>query len=334
MRRVSYLWSLCICATLILSPISSHAQSAASSPEESPAVAEPAAPTIVTSGSTEPAAANTSAAHEPRIGPGDLIAIKVFGVPELSEELRVNAEGEVVVALIGPVRVGGLTHSEANRVIETRLKEGGFLRDPHVTLFTKEYATQGITVLGEVSKPGVYPMLGVRRLYDLLSLAGGPTPRAGKVVSITRRSAPDKAIDIEISSDPSRSLASNVELFPGDTVVVSRAGLVYVVGSVGRPAAYVMENNGRMTVLEVLALAGGANRTASLNGTRIIRRNGTSLQEIAVALKPILSAKANDVELQPGDILFVPDSKAKNAARRGLESIVQVATALAVYSPL
>lgn len=271
------------------------------------------------------------AQREPMIGPGDLIEVRVFGAPELTQEVRINASGEAMFALIGPVRIGGLTQFQAQKTLEAKLKDGGFLRDPHVTLFTKDYASQGVSVLGEVQRPGVYPVLGPRRLFDVLSLAGGSTQRAGKMVTVTHRSDPDKPTQVEISTDPSKSLANNVEIFPGDTVVVSRAGVIYVVGSVARPSGFTMDNNERLTVLEAIALAGGTSSTAALNNAKILRKNANGVEEIATPLKPILSAKSQDVPLKPGDILFVPDSKTKGFARRGLESAIQITTGLAIY---
>jgi polysaccharide biosynthesis/export protein len=275
--------------------------------------------------------ASTTPSSEPLIGPGDLIEMRVFNAPDMTQELRINSDGEALLPLLGPVEIGGLTAAQAQQLIETKLREGGFIRNPHVTLFTKEYASQGISVLGEVSKPGVYPVVGQRRLYDLLSVAGGTTARAGKNVTIARRAEPDKPINVQISTDPSKSMESNVEVFPGDTVVVSRAGVIYVVGSVAKPSGFTMENDDRITVLEAIALAGGTSPTAALNGAKIIRRGDKGVQEIATPLKPLLAAKAQDTALLSGDILFVPDSKAKSAARRSLESIVQITTGLAIY---
>jgi polysaccharide export outer membrane protein len=118
-----------------------------------------------------------------RIGGGDLLEIKVFGVPELTDSVRVSGRGDVSLPLIGTIHLDGLTSEQSEKLIEQKLKDGGFLRDPHVSIFVKEYVTQGISVMGEVSRPGVYPLLGARRLFDALSSAGGTTPKAGKIVS-------------------------------------------------------------------------------------------------------------------------------------------------------
>jgi len=289
--------------------------------------AEPPAPPAT----NPPDGATSTAASEPLIGPGDLIEFRVFGAPDMTQDLRINAAGEALVPLAGPVKIGGMTAAHAQTLIESRLKDGGFMRNPRVSLFTKEYSQQGVSVLGEVGRPGVYQIQGQRRLYDLISLAGGMTPRAGRNVTISRRSEPDKPINYVLNNDPSKSMELNVEISPGDTIVVSRAGVIYVVGSVAKPSGFTMENNDHLTVLEAIALAGGTIQGAALNSAKILRRGESGIQEIQTPLKPILSAKAQDVALKPGDILFVPDSKAKGAARRGLESIVQITTGLAIY---
>jgi polysaccharide biosynthesis/export protein len=265
------------------------------------------------------------------IGAGDLLEIRVFGVQDLSQDVRVSSTGDVNIPLTGPIHVADLTQTQAEDLIEEKLRDGGFLKDPQVTIFTKEYATQGVSVLGEVGRPGVYPLLGSRRLFDVISMAGGLSNRAGKNVVITHRDTPDQPTKIELSNDPDKASATNVPISPGDTVSVSRAGVVYVVGDVGRPAGFVMDNNDKLTVLQAIALAGGPNGTASLNNSKIIRKTPTGVQEIPMPLKKILSAKASDIPLQPDDVVFVPQSATKGVARRGAESILQITTGLAIY---
>ncbi len=269
--------------------------------------------------------------EEMQIGPGDLLEIRVFGVQDLTQETRVSASGDINVALIGPVHVGGLTQSEAESAIADKFRLGDFLKDPHVSVFTKEYATQGVSVMGEVAKPGVYPLLGPRRLFDVISLAGGLTNRAGKVIAIVHRDDPDKVVKLEMSSDVEKAADINVAIQPGDTISVARAGVVYVVGDVARPAGFMMENNERLTVLQAVALAGGTNGSAKLNNAKIIRRTPNGIQEIPMPLKDILSAKAEDVPLLAEDVLFVPRSIARSSARRSAEAVLQVATGLAIY---
>jgi len=268
-----------------------------------------------------------------KIGGGDLLDVKVYGVPELTDSVRVSSRGDVSLPLVGNVHLEGLTGEEGEKLIEQKLKDGGYLRDPHVSIFVKEYVTQGISVLGEVMKPGIYPLLGTRRLFDALSYAGGTTPKAGRTVTITHRTDPDHPQLITMSNDPVKSAQSNVEVLPGDTVMVSKAGVVYVAGEVNKPGGFVMENNESLSVMQAIALAEGLGKSYSYKGVKIIRKQPDGkLQDIPVPLKEMMEGKGNtDLALQNEDILFIPGSAGKNAARRTLEAIVQTATGLAVY---
>lgn len=277
------------------------------------------------------AAESDSVAPDLRIGPGDLLEIKVFGAPDLSGDLRMSNAGEITVPLIGNVKVSGTTPEVAQTTIEKRLVSGGYLRDPHVNVLIKEFATQGISILGEVAHPGVYPMLGSRRLFDAIAAAGGTTNRAGKTVVVTNRQQPNKESLLTLSQDPQNATKENVELQPGDTVIVSKAGIVYVSGDVKMPGGYLMDNNDSLTVLQAIALAQGLNPTASAKNARIIRRNAGKLEQIPVELKAIMETKAPDITLENEDVLFIPNSASKSAARRSLESIVEVATGMAIY---
>jgi len=265
------------------------------------------------------------------IGGGDLLKVSVFGAPESDQEVRVDPDGNLSLNFIGSVHVAGLTNSQAQDLIAKKLMAGGFYTQPQVSIFVKEYATQGVSVMGEVLKPGVYPLLGSRRLFDVLSLAGGTGPKAGRVVSISHRDHPETPRTLLLSNDATESAKSNVDVFPGDTVVVSRAGVVYVVGDVHKPSGVIMDNGTDMTVLQAIAMAEGTNPTASLNKAKLIRTTPTGRQELPLALKDILASKAPDMRLQAEDIIFVPNSAAKSAARRSLEAIVQTASGVAIY---
>lgn len=267
------------------------------------------------------------------IGPGDLIEVSVYGAPDYLKEVRVRSTGEITLPLAGTVKVGGLSPAQAEELIAKRLGDGGFFNDPRVSVLEKEFATQGISVLGEVQKPGVYPLQGPRNLFDALSAAGGTTPRAGNTVSISHREDPQHSEVVTLSENSKSSSQSNVHVYPGDTVVVSKAGIVYVVGDVRSPGGFVMENS-HMTMLQAFAMAQGANPTAALDRAQLIRKSGpeNQPQEAPISLKKILAQKAPDMNLQPGDIVFVPTSAAKAAGRRTLEAIVQTATGMAIYS--
>ncbi len=277
--------------------------------------------------------ASGDSSFEILIGPGDLIEVSVYGAPDYIKDVRVGSTGEVTLPLAGTVKVGGLTPAQAEALIAKRLSDGNFFNDPRVSVLEKEFVTQGISVLGEVQKPGVYQMPGPRKLFDALSAAGGTTPRAGNTVSLLHRSDSQKSEVVTLSYDGKSSTQSNIYVYPGDTVVVSKAGLVYVVGDVRLPGGFVMENS-HMTILQAYAMAQGANSTAALDRAQLIRKVGPEShpQETLISLKKILSAKSPDINLQPDDIVFVPTSGAKVAGRRTLDAIVQTATGMAIYS--
>ena len=260
-----------------------------------------------------------------RLGVGDLVEVSVYNIADLNTKTRVSSSGDLYLPLIDYVHVAGLTIDEAGAVIERRLDQGGFVKNPHVQLFITEYNSQGVNVLGEVGKPGTYPALGEQRLFDLVSAAGGLSDRAGKSVIVTHRSEPDKPVTVPISRNLDEHPESNIPVFPGDNISVRRADIVYVVGDVGRPSGFLMDN-GHVSVLQAIALAGGANSTAKLNGARIIHKGLNGLTETPVPLKKMLQAKAEDIPLEANDILFVPTSSRKFFEGRTVEAALQMAT--------
>jgi polysaccharide export outer membrane protein len=279
-------------------------------------------------------ASNSAPPRDPsflKLGGGDLIEVNVYNVPELSTKARVGNSGDVYLPLIDYVHVGDLTVEEAQSLIGKRLESGGFVRNPHVTIILDESASEGVTILGEVTKPGIYPALGDRRLYDMISAAGGFTPAAGRKVSIIRQHSQEGAITVNLPRNLADDLQDNVEILPGDMITVPRAPIIYVVGDVGRPAGLLVDN-GSLTVLQALALAGGANHTAKMGGVRIIRKGPDGMTETRVPLKRMLEAKAPDITLQADDILFVPLSGARVAAATGFNAAVAAASGLAILA--
>jgi polysaccharide biosynthesis/export protein len=265
-----------------------------------------------------------------KLSAGDLLEVGVYNVPELTTKARVGTSGDVYLPLIDYVHVGDLTVEEAQALIQKRLEDGGFVHSAHVTIFIDESASQGVTMLGDVARPGIYPALGNRKLYDLISAAGGFTPTAGRKVSIIRAHS-SEPITVNLPRNLADDLQDNIEIMPGDTITVPRAPIIYVVGDVGHPAGFLVDN-GNLTVLQALALAGGANRTAKMGGARIIRKGPTGMTETRVPLKKMLEAKSPDITLQADDILFVPLSGARVAAATGFSAAVTAATGLAIIA--
>jgi polysaccharide export outer membrane protein len=281
--------------------------------------------------SSPPAQASTSTLSQPEemlIGPGDLLEISVFGAPESVKTVRVSSDGTVTYPFVGSVHLANMTVRQAESAMAKKLQDGGYYNNPNVSILVKEYATQGISVLGEVQKPGIYPLMGPRQLFDAISAAGGLTPKAGRTVTIIRRGHPSQPEIVPLTSD--NDPAHNPAIYPGDTVSVSKAGIVYVVGNVNMPGGYVMENPD-LSILQAVALAQGVKANSSANNSKLIRKVSGGQQEIPIKLNDILASKAPDVKLKPDDILFVPSSPGASAAKRGLEAALQTLTGLAIY---
>jgi polysaccharide export outer membrane protein len=203
-----------------------------------------------------------------------------------------------------------------------------------VTVFIREYSTQGVSVLGEVKTPGVYAVVGGQSLLDVLAAAGGTTPLAGAEITI-QRAGDASTLTVLLSKDAHQSLSSNVRLYPGDKVVIPRTGLVFVLGDVGRPGGFVMENSGKITLLQALALAGGATRTSSMNGSRLLRKGPSGYTDIHVELNKMLKGQKEDVQLQAEDILYVPGNGLKSAFAHAAPAVLAAASGslgAAVYS--
>src|ERR1017187_1529933 len=136
------------------------------------------------------------------IGPGDDVEITVYGAPDLSGHTRVSAEGNISMPLIDYIRIAGLSSSEAESVIEAKLRENNFINDPHVSVYVKEYNSSGISVAGEVNRPGVYWALGPHRLFDVLQTAGGLSERASGSVTISHKGNEENPVTVELSKNP------------------------------------------------------------------------------------------------------------------------------------
>jgi len=265
-----------------------------------------------------------------KLGPGDLIDVNVYNVPELNTKVRVGNGGEVYLPLIDYVHVEGLTQEEAQELIEKRLSDGGFVRSPHVSIFVDDASSQGVTVIGEVQKPGIYPDVADRKLYEVVSEAGGFTASASRKIAILRRNQPEP-IRVDLPRDLADDAKGNVAIMPGDTITVPRAPIIYVVGDVARPSGLLVDN-GTLTVLQALALVGGTNHTAKLGGARVIRKTPAGMTETKLEIKKMLEAKIPDVTLHADDILFVPISGVRVFAGRTFEAAMAAATAVTVYT--
>lgn len=271
-----------------------------------------------------------SGAPAMRLDAGDLLEISTFDTPELSGKFRVDSRGEVTMPIGGAMPIAGLTAEQAGIAVERFLRDRDILKNPHVTVLVLEYATQGVNVLGEVKTPGIYPLEGKHGALDYISMAGGLTPNASKQVDITHRAPPWETVTVNLAGGNGGALTNDIEIQPGDRIVVLRAGVVYVIGDVGKPGGYMMDGANSVTVVQALALAQGLNRTAKANGM-LIRNSPGGRTQTQLALNKILANQSPDPKLEDGDIVYVPVSGAKDWTNKGVSAALQMAVGMVIY---
>jgi polysaccharide export outer membrane protein len=351
-RLAKGLWGLCLACTLgvIQSAVPREIAQGQQSQEPTELTAQPA---DLSQQETKPETPEVPSAPAPLtdyvIGPEDVLSIDVFDVPELSKlVVRVANDGSISVPLLGQVHAGGLTIRQLREELQSGWGKT-YLQNPQVTLFVNEFHARPVSVIGAVDKPGLYYLTGPRTLIEVLALAGGLAKvgtAPGRTLVVTRKDgfedlqpcegmrevAPDKA-EINIPKLLySRDSALDIPIKPFDTISVSKADIVYVVGDVKRNGGFVLQDQEKITVLQALALAQGLNVTAAKGHTLIIRRSPDgSRTEVPLDLGKILKGKSQDVEMAGNDILFVPTSTGKAAAKRGAETAIATISGMLIY---
>jgi polysaccharide export outer membrane protein len=300
-------------------------------PKEAPTVWNNAG----TAGVPPLAAAQSSSPMPAPIASGDFLDISEYHTPEFHSTVRVSATGTVTLPMIGEINVNGMDEQAAAHAIEAALLAKGMLLHPLVSVLVTAYAGQDVSVLGEVTHPGVYPYTYHHRLLDLISAASGLSSNAGRLVNIFHSGDPKTPHPVVL--DPSGTDAAsdhNPELSPGDIVQVSRAGLVYVVGDVIRPGGFPVDPVQGLTIVQALSLAWGPSLNAAVGHALLIREQKGGRTMIALNLRRMLHGQDPDQPVQDRDILYVPDSFAKNLANRTMESAIQSAIGVTIYSAL
>jgi len=279
------------------------------------------------------------------IGPGDFLDVSEYSTPEFHASVRVSEAGTVTLPMVHEVQVGGLDEQGAARAIEAALVAKGMLLHPQVAVLVTVYAGQDVSVLGEVTRPGVYPYAVHHRLLDLISAAQGLSQNAGRLVNVFHRGDPGKphpvVLDLggtdaggadargtEIGAD------HNPELVPGDTVQVSRAGLVYVIGDVIRPGGFPVDPVAGLTVVQALSLAWGPSQNAASGKALLIHEEKGGRTLTTLNLRRMMHGQDPDRPIRDRDILFVPDSMAKNMLNRTVEAAIQSAVGVSIYAGL
>jgi len=269
------------------------------------------------------------------IGPGDFLDISEYHTPEFHSAVRVSAQGTVTLPMVNEVQVGGMDELAAAHAIEAALAAKGMLLHPQVSVLVTSYAGQDVSILGEVARPGVYPFTLHHRLLDLISAASGLAPNAGRLVNVFHRSDPNAPHAVVLDPGGTDTGSDhNPELIPGDTVQVSRAGQVYVVGDVVRPGGFAVDPVQGLTVVQALSLAWGPSQNAAVGKALLIREQKGGRTLTTVNLRRMIHGQEPDQPVYDRDILFVPDSTAKNLWNRTMEAAIQSAVGVTIYAGL
>ncbi|WP_235864796.1 polysaccharide export protein EpsE [Pseudothauera lacus] len=242
-----------------------------------------------------------AATEEYVLGAGDIVRITVFQNPDLTTETRVAETGALSFPLIGSVNVGGLTLSAAENAIASRLRDGGFVLQPQVSVLPIQVRGNQVAVLGQVNRPGRYPLETTNlRLTDMLAIAGGISPNgADTVVLIGMRNGRQERHEIDLPGLLlGGDLGGDLPLAGGDLIYVQRAPVYYIYGEVQRPGAFRLERS--MSVMQGLATGGGTTLRGTTRGLRIHRRQADGSVEV---FQPGL-----DDLLRADDVIFVRES--------------------------
>ena len=233
--------------------------------------------------------------------------------------------------LVGDVKVGGQTAGGAAKSIEDALISHNIMKAPQVTVKVKDFATQNVSVLGQVKNPGPYEITTPQTVLKVIALAGGLNEDADRKITIQRHDQPDQRVEYYLANNADQAVQTAVMVNPGDTVIVPRAPVVYVLGDVARPGGYaIATNDSKLTMLQLISMAGSTNKTSKSN-LRLIRKEADGQQkEIPVQLASIQKGKQPDIQLQQGDIVFVPFSWMKNTAMSAA-NIAASATGASIY---
>ncbi len=246
---------------------------------------------------------------------GDGISLRLFSDPKYTAQVRVNNDGTVLLPLIGIVHLEGLSITQAEQLIAEKLEVDGMYRNPQVTLQITEGPNAVVTIIGEVHQ--VVPVVGSRHLLDVLSVAGGLPSTASHVITIDRPGV-IKPIVVDLGTDPMLSSLANIPVFPGDTIVVSRIGIVYMLGSFTSAIGTIPLNAYTpLTLTEATALSGGIKWEGRFSDLRIIRTVGDHRTVAVYNIKKVLDGKMPDPILQPNDIVYLPPMPLKQLITSG-----------------
>lgn len=282
-----------------------------------------------------------------KLGAGDEVSIWALGAEEIgTHPFRIDLSGNIDIPLAGRIHAEGMTvdqlHAELVKQLHTQLK------DPQVTVSVTELRSQPVSVMGEVNKPGEYQLQGEKTLLEVLSLAEGVKADAGNKVRIARQVDEGQLPVPGAATDPSgkfyvaeaglrdaldhKSAVSGLIMRPHDVITVEAGQTIYVMGDVNKQGAYAVGQREQITALQAMSLAGGTLATAKLSKARILREKPDgSRTDIPLDLEKVLNGKAENVPLQAGDFLYIPDSRTKNVALKAAQAALSIGTGVAIW---
>lgn len=240
---------------------------------------------------------NAIAKSEPKlnlIGSGDILKITVFDHPEMTVEVQVNNTGAIKFPLLGDIQVSNMTFSEAESVIENKLKTGSYILNPQVNILVEKNVSQQVSVTGEVNRPGRFSIESEMRVLDLLALSGGVTINSGDEIILIQKNTKKSLFLFDISNDPKL----NIIIHPNDTLFIPKAKQIYVYGQVNRPGVFKLERN--MSIMNAIAIAGGFSQIADKSDIKIQRKDDNGdVKEIDADMKS---------KLEADDVVYIDES--------------------------
>jgi len=307
-------------ALLVIAPAVLCTQGIAQSPAAAP--------------STAPAADQPTTPKESiMVGPGDSLHVLVYDEQGLEQRVTVSDQGNAVFFLVGTLHVAGMTPSEVSRALEGLLG-GHYLVHPNVNVTIEQSATMQVSVLGEVRAPGNFDIGTARNILDIISLAGGLTDAADRRITIQHGTGKTNMTTVFMPNNASEAIEGSALVYPGDTVIVPKAGIVYVLGDVNRPGGYYMQRDSQLSALQAIGMAGGLAMNAGAPSSRLVRKDKSAPNgyvNLPLQLRAIQNGKKEDVALQPDDVIYVPFSYARNFVMQS-NAIIAAATSAIIYT--
>jgi polysaccharide export outer membrane protein len=266
-----------------------------------------------------------------KIAPGFLLNIQVYDEPDFSGPTRVDNDGNISIAFLKPIHVSGDTVSQAKERVQKAFRDQGILKNPQISLDVQQFATTTATVMGEVQNPGKVELLAPHSLLEVIGMTGGETQLAGNEIELRRANGDPSSKTYHYAKGGDTSAIRDVMVNPGDTVIVNRTGIVYVLGAVNRPGGYAMQEQGELNVAQAISLAQGLALQAKVGALRVVQhRSDGQMVEVPISYNKIMSGKEQPLSLSAGDIVYVPISKVKTVLGSTV-SLVGQTTAAAIY---